>query len=173
MGQRRAGVRAANRVAPGDRRQGPLALFSAGGGALESEGCQGPGHCGGQFDGVDVSEFCLEPAPWPGFQGAWRGSGPLHAPGAEGWLPRVHRASPSSVVRLGLVPVPPPPAHSHMAGAAREGSTVPSLGLQASPLGSGWSCARRGAQRSRCPAAVTSSEDQWAPVRALSPAWRH
>lgn len=98
---------------------------------------------------------------------------PLHAPGAEGWLPRVHRASPSSVVRLGLIPVPPPPAHSHMAGAAREGSTVPSLGLQASPLGSGWSCARSGAQRSRCPAAVTSSEGQWAPVRALSPAWRH
>ena len=111
-------------------------------------------------------------APWPGFQGAWRGSGP-HAPGAEGWLPRVERASPSSVVRLGLVPAPPPLAHGHMAGAAREGSTVPGLALQASPLGSGWSCARRGAQRSRCPAAITGSEGQWAPVRALSPAWRH
>ena len=119
-----------------------------------------------------MSQFCLEPAPWPGFQGAWRGSGP-HAPGAEGWLPRVERASPSSVVRLGLVPAPPPLAHGHMAGAARKGSTVPGLALQASPLGSGWSCARRGAQRSRCPAAITGSEGQWAPVRALSPAWRH
>lgn len=70
-----------------------------------------------------MSQFCLEPAPWPGFQGAWRGSGP-HAPGAEGWLPRVERASPSSVVRLGLVPARPPLAHGHMAGAAREGSTA-------------------------------------------------
>lgn len=34
------------------------------------------------------------------------------------------RASPSSVVRLGLVPARPPLAHGHMAGAAREGSTA-------------------------------------------------
>lgn len=34
---------------------------------------------------------------------------------------------------------------------------MPGLGLQASPIGSGWSCARRGAQHLGCPEAAVGS----------------